>query len=193
MNGTLRSNSRTARATVPLHLLLLVATLLTPAVLSAAEAPLTVTERRGTYEVHAVFRVPQPPAAVLDVLTRYEEIPTFMPQIRSSIVVEREAGRTVVEQEAVTRFLAFSRRVHLLLEISSGPNTLAFRDLCGQSFTRYEGQWHVLSRDDGSEVRYTLVATPKFDAPEALVTRVMRRDSTRMMQQLRNRMAAEHP
>jgi hypothetical protein len=116
-----------------------------------------------------------------------------MPQIRSSIVVEREAGRTVVEQEAVTRFLAFSRRVHLLLEISSGPNTLAFRDLCGQSFTRYEGQWHVLSRDDGSEVRYTLVATPKFDAPEALVTRVMRRDSTRMMQQLRNRMAAEHP
>src|SRR5215218_1815875 len=83
--------------------------------LRAAEAPSTlhVHEDRGVYTVSATFAVPAPADVAWAVLTSYEQIPRFMPGVRTSVVRERSAGRVVVEQEAVSSVLMFSKRVHL--------------------------------------------------------------------------------
>jgi uncharacterized membrane protein len=65
-----------------------------------SQANATVREERGVYTVVARFPVDQPASAVLAVLTDYEQIPRFMPDVRTSIVRERTTGRAVVEQEA---------------------------------------------------------------------------------------------
>jgi hypothetical protein len=76
---------------------------------------------------------------VFAVLTDYEQIPRFTPGVKTSTVLERGVGSAVVEQEATSRLMMFSKTVHLVLEIREGTNTLRFRDRSGRSFTRYEG------------------------------------------------------
>src|SRR5688572_17932642 len=59
---------------------------------STAEPTVTVRESRGVYAVRATFDVPQPAEVALAVLTDYEQIPRFMPDVRTSVVRERSAG-----------------------------------------------------------------------------------------------------
>lgn len=151
-----------------------------------------VSERDGVYSVIATFDVSQAPAIVLSVLTDYERIPHFMPGINSTIVRERTADGAVIEQEATSRFMWFSKRVHLLLDIVEGVESLRFRDRCGKSFTRYEGRWMVSSSAGRTHVAYQLTADPSFDVPEFVLKRLLKRDSNEMIEHLRREIAARN-
>jgi ribosome-associated toxin RatA of RatAB toxin-antitoxin module len=159
----------------------------------ATDAPapdVTVREERGVYSVSARFVVSQPPRVVLDVLTDYEGIPRFMPGVRKSTVIERVPGITVVEQEALSRLMMFSKTVHLVLEITEGTDSVSFRDRSGRSFTRYEGSWQLSEVAGGTAIHYLLTAQPSFDVPEFVLKRLLKRDSGQMIESLRREMAA---
>jgi ribosome-associated toxin RatA of RatAB toxin-antitoxin module len=149
------------------------------------DAQISVTEANGTYSVAATFSVTEPPAIVLQALTDYVAIPRFMPEVKTSSVLERGAYRAVVEQEAVARFMMFSRRVHLVLEVEEGRRNIRFRDRCGKSFTRYEGTWTFAERDGRTDVGYDLVAQPSFDVPGFLLKRLLKRDAAEMIERLK--------
>jgi ribosome-associated toxin RatA of RatAB toxin-antitoxin module len=149
-----------------------------------------VSEKDGIYSVSACFRVPQPPRVVRAVLTDYESIPRFMPGVKASVVLERASGHAIVEQEAISRFMMFSKRVYLRLDVSEGPDTLAFCDRSGRSFRRYEGAWTLADAAGGTEVSYRLTAEPSFDVPQMILKRLLGRDSIAMIDGLRAEMAA---
>lgn len=151
----------------------------------SADPAITVNGTAGSYSVSAVFTVPQAPRFVLAALTDYGDIPRFMPEVRSSTVIERGRDRVVVEQEAVARFLMFSRRVHLVLDVEQQGNTIRFRDRCGKSFDSYEGSWIVAERDGRTQVTYRLQARPSFDVPEFLLKRLFKRDAEQMIDRLK--------
>ncbi|HET7698261.1 MAG TPA: SRPBCC family protein [Vicinamibacterales bacterium] len=158
---------------------------LTGAMEGAGPAPsVTVREERGVYSVSARFHVAQPPAVALAVLTDYENIPRFLPDVTSSVVRERSVAHAVVEQEAVSRMMMFSKKVHLLLEITEEGNAIRFRDRSGRSFERYEGSWRVAARGRGSDVTYELTAKPGFEVPDFILRRLLKRDSTRTIERL---------
>lgn len=150
----------------------------------------TVSEERGTYSVTARFEVPQPPGVVLAVLSDYEQIPRFMPEVRRSVVRERQDEGMVVEQEAVSKFMMFRKTVHLLLEVTHIADTIRFVDRSARSFKRYEGAWRATPRGNGTLVTYELSARPDFDVPEFILKRLLRRDSTEMIDNLRREFAA---
>jgi carbon monoxide dehydrogenase subunit G len=150
----------------------------------------TVREERGVYSVSARFHVAQPPAVVLAVLTDYENIPRFLPDVTSSLVRERSDSRAIVEQEAVSRMMMFSKKVHLVLEISEEAGAIRFRDRCGRNFEQYEGAWRVTANGAGSDIIYELTAKPSFEVPEFLLKRLLKRDSTRTIERLIAEMAA---
>jgi ribosome-associated toxin RatA of RatAB toxin-antitoxin module len=147
--------------------------------------PVTVTEDNGIYSVAAMFTVPQAGSFAIAALTDYARIPRFMPEVRTSNVLERGGDRVVVEQEAVARFMMFSKRVHLVLEVHEGRGAIRFRDRCGKSFARYEGVWTIAERDGKTHVTYELSAKPSFDVPEFLLTRLFRRDASQMIERLK--------
>jgi ribosome-associated toxin RatA of RatAB toxin-antitoxin module len=153
----------------------------------------TVHEERGTYSVKARFHVPQPPSVAFAVLTDYDDIPRFMSDIKTSKVLERSVNRAVVEQEGVSRFMMFSKRVHLVLEITEAADSLRFRDRCGRSFAAYEGRWSIVGNGGGTDLVYELTANPSFSVPETILKRLLRRDSTRMIASLRQEMATRAP
>jgi ribosome-associated toxin RatA of RatAB toxin-antitoxin module len=156
---------------------------------SVAGPDVIVREADGVYTVTARFHVAQGRAVAYAVLTDYERIPAFMPGVKSSIVLERAPGRALVEQEAVSRLMMFSRQVHLVLDIIEGPDTLSFCDRSGHSFTHYEGKWRLSPKDDGTDILYELTAKPSFEVPEFVLKRLLKRDSGRMIEALRREMA----
>jgi ribosome-associated toxin RatA of RatAB toxin-antitoxin module len=157
---------------------------------TTAAGPVTVRKDGEVYRVSASFATPQAVAVARAVLTDYEAIPRFMPDVRTSRVVSRDAARVVVEQEAVARVLFFSKKVHLRLVVREDGQTIAFRDTCGRSFARYEGTWTVHEADGRAVVGYELAAKPAFDVPDFILTRLLRRDADRLIANLQAEMAA---
>ena len=156
--------------------------------LGAANDPapeVSVAETDGLYHVAATFIVREPGAVAYAVLTDYERIPRYMPDVRTSTVLERGPGRAVIAQEAVARVLLFSRRIHLVLEVTEGDDTIAFRDRSGESFARYSGAWRISDADEGATVVYELTAKPAFSVPAFLLKRLLAKDAAKMIDRLR--------
>jgi ribosome-associated toxin RatA of RatAB toxin-antitoxin module len=163
-----------------------------PRASSAGQEPalqLSVGEEAGVYTVAARFDAPGAADSVVAVLTDYERIPQFMPGVKTSIVRERADDRVLVEQEALSTFLLFSKHVHLLLEVRQEGHRIRFRDLAGDSFTRYEGRWQVREECGRTLVSYELTAVPAFAVPAPLLRRLLTRDSAQMVTQLRREIA----
>ena len=147
-------------------------------------AVIDVRETGGVYSVHARFSVPQPAAAVRAVLTDYEHIPRFMPDMKKSIVHERRGDSALVEQEAVSKMVVFSKKVPLLLDITEVPGQIRFRDRCGKSFEQYEGVWTFTEQNGVTGITYELTARPAFDVPEFILKRLLKRDAGVMIDRL---------
>lgn len=166
--------------------LLLFTTAALPAAAAAQDEPsVAVRQSGGIYTVAASFIVRESPSFALAALTDYGAIPRFMPEVRTSQVLERSDRRAVVEQEAVARFMMFSRRVHLVLEVQETGGTIRFRDRCGRSFALYEGVWAIAEQAGISSITYELTAKPRFDVPEFLLRRLLKRDASQMIEHLK--------
>jgi len=191
MNDVLRTSDGTAGGRISARRLVVAALLIAGAVTIpvAAASPdgssVTVNEARGVYTVAATFAIPQTMSFAMGALTDYDDIPRFMPEVRSSTVLERQDGLVVVEQEAVASFLMFSKRIHLVLDVREGQNTIRFRDRSGHSFVRYEGSWTIAEHEGRTHIRYELSAQPSFDVPDFLLKRLLKRDATRMIARLK--------
>jgi ribosome-associated toxin RatA of RatAB toxin-antitoxin module len=170
----------------------LVAVLCAAAPSADGGSPVTVTQHAKAFHVVARFAVPQTAAVVHEVLTDYDRIPEFAPGVKVSKVVERGADAVLVSQDAVAKFLMFSRRIHLELQVKDAIDTISFQDRSGESFERYEGEWRIdpESGEAGTIVSYDLVATPKFDVPGALLKHLFERDSATMVRRLQQAFAA---
>jgi hypothetical protein len=175
--------------------LLLMSGLLVNGAWASAQAPkrrpddVGLRQVDGTFTVTATFEVAHTMPLAAAVLTDYDQIARFMPDVRKSVVVERQGGGAVVEQEAVARLMMFSKRIHLLLEVDQGEAVIRFRDRSGRSFKRYEGSWRLAAVNGRTTITYELTAQPAFDVPEFLLGRLLKRDAKRMIQGLRLEMA----
>jgi carbon monoxide dehydrogenase subunit G len=161
------------------------------AAMPAGDAPVvSVQDQDGAYVVWAQFTVAERADVVRAVLTDYEQIPRFMPGVRMSRIVERSPGHVRIQQEAVSRFMMFSRQIHLLLDVSETLDIIQFRDRGGKSFIHYEGAWTIADRGDRTEIQYALTAVPAFDVPGFLLRRLLDRDARTMIEGLRSEIAA---
>lgn len=175
----------------------MVAVLVTAAIALAAPgarpspAPeIAVTEAAGIYRVTAAFTVLAPPDRVAAVLTDYERIPEFMPDVKTSQVLERSDSGLVVEQEAAAKFMLFTKRIHLVLDVSADRGTIRFRDRCGKSFAQYEGAWRLSGSGETTTVIYELSAKPSFEVPAFVLKRLLKRDAAAMIERLQNEIVA---
>jgi hypothetical protein len=153
-------------------------------------ARVDVREEKGTYHVTATFVVGEAPAAALAVLTDYERIPAYMPDVKRSVVRERVVGRALIEQEAEPRLMMFAKRVHLLLDVTEAAEELQFVDRSGRSFSSYSGLWRLAGEGTGTRITYQLLAQPSFSVPSFVLTRLLRKDAARMIEGLRAEIAA---
>jgi ribosome-associated toxin RatA of RatAB toxin-antitoxin module len=151
---------------------------------------IAVTEAAGLFNVTASFAVTESPDDVVAVLTDYERIPHYMPDMELSRVIERTSSGAVVEQQAVSKFMMFSKRIHLVLDIHEGPSVIRFRDRCRRSFAAYEGSWIISQHDSLTVVDYQLSAKPSFEVPAFVLKRLLKRDAGQLVDRIKAEIAA---
>jgi uncharacterized membrane protein len=61
-----------------------------------------VDKRDNVYFVEVVVSAPVPVTVAWDVMTGYEQLPRFIPDIKESRVIARQDGRVTIEQKGVT-------------------------------------------------------------------------------------------
>jgi ribosome-associated toxin RatA of RatAB toxin-antitoxin module len=149
-----------------------------------------VTETGGVYQVTAAFAVTESPQTVIAVLTDYDRIPKFMPDVQVSRVIERTPTGVIVEQEAVSRFMLFSKRIHLLLDVQESGGSIRFRDRGGKSFASYYGGWTISQHDSLTVIDYQLSAKPTFEVPAFVLKRLLKRDSALLIDRMKAEISA---
>jgi hypothetical protein len=158
---------------------------------AAAQPPVTsVREAGGEYVVSATFTVPGSGRVAREVLTDYPNIPRFMPDVRSSVVVEHRDGFSRVRQEAKPQFMWFAKEISLLLDVDEGLDVIRFRDRGNKSFARYEGSWTLAALGDQTQLTYELTARPAFSVPGFVLKKLLKRDAVAMIDRLRAEIAA---
>ena len=157
---------------------------------TGSEPLVSIRERDGAYVIAASFTVPEAAAVVRDVLTDYPNIPRFMPGVQASRVLARADGRVRVEQEAVSRYMMFSKRVHLVLDVEEEVDAIHFRDRCNKSFVLYEGVWTIASTGTSTELTYELTAKPAFEVPGFVLRKLLDREARAMIDGLRGEIGA---
>ena len=159
-----------------------------------ANNPVSVDVERAAdkaYVVDAAFDVNVPASIAWEVLTDYEGIGRFVSSIRQSTIKNREAGRVLLEQHGVGRAWIVSLPMHVVLDVrEQDQRVLAFRDVCGKSFTTYEGTWELTTIGGGTRVTYRLKADPNGRQPAMLARSAIRASVRKLLDEVRHEILA---
>jgi carbon monoxide dehydrogenase subunit G len=141
---------------------------------------LHLTKRRvsGGVLVHAA------PGTIWDVLTHYERMPDFIPNILSNVVTRDAAsGRVRIQQDSLLS-TRLNLRTSMDLEAVEDRErwTMELRRLSGHGFLEFEAVYELAPRADGSTyLSYSVEVVPCPIFPLPLVERKIRKEVPKML------------
>lgn len=147
---------------------------------SADETAIEQTMERlpqGVRRLAAEIKTPLPMSLLWDVLTDYENLSNFIPNLSSSELIQR-VGHTVRLQQVGSQQLLglrFSAQVQLELMEYCQDGLLRFAMVKGD-FRRFEGSWQLRERPDGSSLLYELTVQGCLGMPIGLIEERLRGD-----------------
>jgi ribosome-associated toxin RatA of RatAB toxin-antitoxin module len=131
-------------------------------------------------QISATIQIPQPVVQVWEVLTNYEALADFIPNLANSRLLEHPNGGIRLEQVGSQRFLRlnFSARVVLDLE-EYFPKEIIFQMVEGD-FKDFSGSWRLepysLGQETGTNLCYTVKVWPKRTMPVGIIERRLAKD-----------------
>ncbi len=135
------------------------------------------------FEVSASGTVQANQAVVWKILTAYERMPEFVPDMQSAKVLARNGNRVLLEQYGQAHFLFFTRHIHLIVNVSEEPMSRIDIVLVDGDMKVYHCRWELSTLPDngGTRIVYTGTMVPRFYVPGILGTNFVRADIERMM------------
>ncbi len=151
--------------------------------------PLEVNVKRDevgdahVFEVTASGAVMASPAQVWKILTNYERMPEFVPDLQSTKVVSRNGNEVIVEQLGTARLLFIKRDIRLVVRVTEQPITQIDIALITGDMKQYNCRWNLipLAETGGTRIQYTGRLVPNFYVPGILGARMVRGDIEKMM------------
>ena len=137
-----------------------------------------ITERQR--QITAKVQIPQPVEQIWKVLTDYEALPDFLPNLAKSRLIEHPNGGIRLEQVGSQRLLNlnFSARVVLDLE-EYFPKEINFRMVEGD-FKAFSGSWclepYSLGECVGTNLCYIIQVWPKLTMPVGIIENRLSKD-----------------
>lgn len=135
------------------------------------------------YEVDATGTVAAPLPKVWRILTGYDRMAEFVPEMESSKVLSRNGGEVIIEQFGVARFLFMSRTIHLIVRAVEQPMSSIDISLMSGDMKHYEARWELVPVPEtgGTKIIYHGKLLPNFYVPSLLGSKMVRNDIERMM------------
>ncbi len=131
------------------------------------------TEKRPEKErrILATVTIPKPIEEVWQVITDYERLADFVPNLTSSKLVANSEGRIRLEQIGSQCFLRFKFCARVVLEMTENfPQEVGFTMKEGD-FKQFQGAWKLQPTADeqGTQLSYDLSVKPPRAMPAALI------------------------
>lgn len=139
------------------------------------------------FHVEATGTVAASPATVWRILTNYERMNEFVPDLASCKILARNGNEVIIEQQGTARFLFMTKSIHLIVRATEQPMTAIDIALVSGDMKHYESRWELLPLADtggnagGTQLRYSGKLVPNFYVPGVLGAKLIRADIERMM------------
>ena len=132
---------------------------------------------QGIRRLAVQLRLKLDPQFLWDVLTDYENLSRFIPNLARSRLLWRQGNRVGLEQVGSQQFcgLRFSARVQLELTEQREQGRLSFRMLEGD-FRCFEGVWGMGTDASSSWLHYELTVQGKAGMPIGLIEQRLQQD-----------------
>ena len=131
----------------------------------------------GYLQVQAEYASRAHPGLVRQVLTDYEHLADFVPDMHRSHIVSTHPLQ--VEQLGTASFLIFSFPLRVVLEIEDQQDgRLQFHSVAG-NLHDMRGSYHIKATPEGTLLRYEASFKPDFQVPPFIGAAIMRREIER--------------
>jgi ribosome-associated toxin RatA of RatAB toxin-antitoxin module len=135
------------------------------------------------YHITSSGTVAATPAVVWRILTDYNHLADYLPNLNSTRVVSRDGDTIIVEQLGTARFLFFSHAIRLVVQVHERAPDRIDISLVDGDMKVYRATWQLsaVAGAAGTRVDYNATIEPKFDVPGIVGTNVVRKDIAKMM------------
>ncbi|MCP9848376.1 SRPBCC family protein [Cyanobium sp. Morenito 9A2] len=132
---------------------------------------------QGTRRLAVLLRLSLDPELLWSVLTDYNNLSRFIPNLASSRQLWRKGAVVALEQVGSQQFcgLSFSARVELELTEEPSSGRLCFRMTCGD-FRRFEGIWRIDRDASATRLFYELTVQGRPGMPIGIIEKRLRDD-----------------
>ena len=166
---------RLGRASVLIAVLALAAAQSLPGRAGAQELAIEI-ERQGEFiTVTASARMQVDARIAWEVLSDYDHLAQFIPDMKSSRVVSRSGDRVVVEQKGEIGFFFYRQPVEVTLEVREQPQRRIVARRIDGNIREMETRYELEASDAGVRLDYTGRFTPDFYLPPLIGMPIMRR------------------
>ncbi|HEY4318402.1 MAG TPA: SRPBCC family protein [Herbaspirillum sp.] len=153
-----------------------------------ANAGLQIDIRRDQGKQYPIFTVRAhmvanaPLQRVWEVLTDYDRLADFVPELTSSRLVARDEDECIVAQEGFGQFLFIKQPIHLLLRVAETPYSTVQTTLVKGNMYEYSADWAMHAIDSNTtQLDYDATISPMFYVPSLFGTALMKRDLRNML------------
>jgi ribosome-associated toxin RatA of RatAB toxin-antitoxin module len=178
-----------------LRCLLLIVPLLsaTPALAESTDASpqievkLYQVDGQPTFEVSASLTVNATQEHSWKVLTGYDRLAQFVPNLSDSHVVARDGNRVIVQQTGYAKFLFIRQPVELRLQVTEQAMQRIDIHRLGGNMVSYEAHWELQPLPENrTRIAYSGIIAPDFYVPSLFGPALMRSDLRSMLEAVRS-------
>ncbi|KQQ32715.1 cyclase/dehydrase [Duganella sp. Leaf126] len=142
------------------------------------------------YELDATGVVAAPLPRVWRILTNYERMTEFVPDLESCKVLSRNGNEVMIEQFGVARLLFMTQAIHLIVRATEQPMSAIDIALVSGDMKHYEARWELVPMPEtgGTRVVYKGRMMPNFYVPSLFGAKMIRSDVEHMMRAVLTRL-----
>jgi hypothetical protein len=138
-----------------------------------------IVRNGGLITVRASAALKANPRVAWEVLTDYDHLAEFIPDMYSSRVLRRDADGVVIEQKGEFGFLLFRQPVEVTMVVSEQPpRRIVARAIAG-NVKDMEGRYELLPLETGLKLSYFGRFSPDFTLPPLIGMPIIRRSLER--------------
>jgi len=173
-------------------ILILAWTLCAPVAAIAQQVSIETSVQGDLVTVTASAEMQVDPRTVWNVISDYDHLAEFIPNIRNSRVVQRDGDRLLVSQTGEFSFLFFRQPVEVMLAVAeSAPRQIVARAV-GGNLREMEGRYELENLPTGAvRLSYSARLIPEFSVPpfigKMVVRRVLAKQFTAMVNEILRR------
>jgi ribosome-associated toxin RatA of RatAB toxin-antitoxin module len=178
-------SARNLRAGVISHILALA--FCVPLIAAAQQVSIETSSRGGVVTVSASAEMRVDPSIVWSVISDYDHLAEFIPNMTGSRVTQRDGDNLLVEQTGEFGFLFFRQPVEVTLSIVESPVQRIMAHAVGGNLREMQGRYELKNLPTGAvRLSYDGRVVPDFHVPAIIATVVLRRVLSRQFNAMVN-------